>query len=177
MAVRMAKGMARVVGGLGLSVLSALGLSSCAKDDEMSVRGELERVLYAGDTLWFESKLGCTAAVFETHIDEVKVAMPRVVDVSEALSYIERAKPFAFDNKMMSPNTFSEALMSRQLHMGSGLLSASVGAIDCMSEEVQHAFYEALMERSTLIVFDFAQNSVALLDRKRKLIFFTRGDL
>ena len=160
----------------GAAALAALTLSACS-DREDEVRTHVARLLYPGETLYFEQQLGCMVGVYAAHIGEVKSAVPIVGSVEEAFSRIGRGQAVAFDNPDFSPNMISEEIASKNLPAGVAVLAAGAGARSCMTVPVQQGYYNSLMRPEAVLILDLEDDALILLDRVTRLIYYVRGDL
>lgn len=157
--------------------LAVAGLAGCAMDDEAQVRAELGRWVEPGATLYFESRLACTAARFEVRSSELHPSVEVVRHLEDGLRLVAAGRSVAFHLDGKSPTAISEEVMSADLPGGIGLLSAGVGGKDCMDEAEQIRFFAALHDPSVVMVYAPATNALALLDPNQREVFFVRGDV
>ena len=157
--------------------LALAGLVGCGADDETELRAELGDWVKPGATLYFESRLTCTAARFETRSQRPlpRVAMAR--DLGEAMRHVAAGRVVAFALEGQSPTQISEAVMSADLPDGIGLVSAGVAAKGCMGPEETARYLMALHNPGVMMIYAPQSDALVLLDTGAQEVFFVRGDV
>ncbi len=158
-----------------LAILAIAGLTGCAQDRESAVREELGQWLILGETLYFESSIECTAAVFVLRGAEIRETIPVVALITPGIRFLKEGRAVAFDVPDVSPSDISETIMSTDLPTGIGLLSSGVAAKNCMGEDTRDSYLAALTASGAVLIFDPSGNGLAVLDRAGKRVFFARG--
>ena len=131
---------------LAILLTVLLGPAGCALDREAALRAELSAWLFLSQTRYFASSHGCTAAVFDLVSPALKsAAPPAVTSLDTALARIGQGRAVRLSGPARSPNALSQALMTRDMHAGLGLLSAGVGpARACMPDWVARGYQRVL---------------------------------
>jgi hypothetical protein len=162
---------------LAILLTVLLGPAGCALDREATLRAELSAWLFLSQTRYFASSHGCTAAVFDLVSPALKsAAPPAVTSLDAALARIGRGRPVRFSAAARSPNALSEALMTRDLHAGLGLLSAGVRpARACMADWVARGYQRVLRSPKAVTIYDAGGNALLLVYPPERLAFFLRG--
>lgn len=159
------------------AALALLGLAACALDREAEVRAQLGGWMPLGDTLYFESKLECTAGVFATQADFLQGKVRTVSTLHDGLAALGKEATVAFELEGMTPDQVSQAVMSADLPKGLGVLSSGLSARACMDEDTKSAYLGALKSPAALLVFAPENNALVILDRDGRQVFFARGDV
>lgn len=160
----------------GLAVLGLLGLAGCAMDGEDEVRAQAETWAALGDTIYFESKWTCTAAVFALEETRIRSFITKVRKVDRGLRLVGEGDTVAFAIDGLTPNGVSEAVMSADLPKGISVLTSGVSARDCMEGTVPSAYLSALNDPQAILIFAPENKAMAVLDRRNKRLFYARGD-
>src|SRR6056297_1894687 len=90
-----------------LTFVSLLGLAltaACARESEAALRDRLDHWFAIGDTVAFEARGDCLAAVFRLTSADVKAPMPVMSDPMGMLLQIKRAGRAALDSSRQSPD-------------------------------------------------------------------------
>lgn len=166
--------MRKVIACLGAIAL----LAGCELDTEESLKEQLSARLYILETMHFTSKSSCTAAVFTLALGEFRKPYPLVETLDRALQRIRAQNPVQFALEGLSPNEITEAIMSRDLPSGLGLISAGIGpARDCMDERISRGYHRVLLSPMSQMVYMPADNALLILYPPEKLAFFLRGNV
>ncbi len=161
-----------------LGVLSIWVLSGCALDREYRLRAELSEWLRLGETQFFASRLSCTVGVFAYSGTRPGRGPPHAQRIGAALDRIRAGQAVRFDLPGQSPNAISEAVMSRDLGRGLGLLSSGVGPMrDCMTERIARGYYRVILSEQSQMAYDPGGNALIVLYPPEKLVFFLRGNV
>lgn len=162
-----------------LIALIALLLSACARDNEASLRAQLDQWFYLGSTSYFVSKRDCTGAMFS-----VKIGKPRK---AIALYDNVNAANFAFMNKTVvavqvtdvSPAAaIDDMLQTGTSSFGRQALSAASLAGACFEDKVVAGYaYEAMMRSGAILAFDRESRGLMILDTAVDRLFFIRSDV
>ncbi len=159
----------------GAAALALLGLAGCALDSEPEVRARLDGWVTLGETGYFKSEMGCTAAMFVLRQSRVKSKVASVDNVDEGLRLLQQDRAVAIDLPGLSPSEVSEVISSRNLSEGIGVLASGVSARDCMSDEMRSRYLAAVNAADSILVFDTTDNAIAIVDRISRMVFFVRG--
>ena len=157
--------------------LALAGLAGCAKDDEAKLRAEIADWVDPGATLYFDSRLTCTAARFETRSTRPLPKVVMVESLEQGIDRIAAGRVVGFALEGISPTRISEAVMSANLPGGIGIVSAGVGAKDCMDSAEQARYFEALNNPTVTMIYAPKANILMLLDVAAKQVFVMRGDV
>ncbi|MCE8509885.1 hypothetical protein KBY28_15650 [Ruegeria pomeroyi] len=160
-----------------LAALALIGLAACALDREAEVRAQLGGWMPLGDTLYFESKLECTAGLFATQADFLQNKVRTVSTLNDGLAALSKEAIVAFDLEGETPDQVSQAVMSADLPKGLGILASGLSARACMDEGTRSAYLSALHSPAALLIFAPDNNALVILDRDRRQVFFARGDV
>lgn len=158
-----------------LAALALIGLAGCAMDKEEEVRAQIGDWVKLGETGYFHSTMSCTAAVFRVKGLRITSLISKARTVGTGMTLLKQGNAVAFDLKGLSPNAVSEEIMTIDLAQGIGVLSSGVAGKDCMSADVKRAYLRALLDPEAVLMFDPNGNMMAVLDRRRKWMFYARG--
>lgn len=169
---------ARILRWLMVTVPLALLPSCGALDEEEALRADLAQWIYLAQTRYFTSKRNCTVAVFDVARAEVRTVVPRVSSVETALLRIEKGQPVYFRTRQTTPNEISQALMSKNLQKGVGMLTAGTGpTTDCMTDGIAAGYYRILTSDQTLTIYDPAGEALLLVYPPELLAIFLRNSM
>jgi hypothetical protein len=158
-----------------MSVLFFLVLSACVLDRELRVRAQLNQWVILGDTLFFNSTRDCTAAVFDTTTTSVLSGAKKVRSIERGLRLIGQDQVVAFDMAAMTPADMYEQIDKAYRRVSLRMLVSGLAARDCLSGPFRDAFVQALNTTNVVLVFDPENAAMALFDRVRKQVIYTRA--
>lgn len=164
------------IGGLALS--AALGLSACALDKETHVRAALQEFLKLGETYYFYTTTQCTAALFDVKASRISSFAKKVRSVDAGLAALgeeDDIQPISFEIPGLSPTAVTEEVMTRDLPKGLGVLTAGVAGKDCMAKEMEVAYFNALLDPTSVMIFDPEDKFTVIFDRRNSRAFYSRG--
>ena len=159
----------------GGAILALAGLAGCALDREAKVRAQLEQWVELGDTTYFESAPDCTLGVFATEATELSPKLQTVPSVRQGLLLMGHDLAVAFAVEGQTPTLITEEVMTADLPTGLGVLSAGIAAKNCMTPEVTRSYLSALHSDQATLIFDPANNALAVFDRLGERIFYARS--
>lgn len=162
---------------VALAVAVIAALAGCAMDSETKVRDELGAWVNLGETVYFESRMDCTAALFKTRSTTVRASVNMVRTLPDGLRLIGAGETVGFDLAKQSPNAISEQVMSADLPNGLGLVSSGISGKNCMTDTVQRAYLTALTSDNSIMIYAPSNNALAVLDVQQGQVFFARGDV
>ncbi|WP_438991262.1 hypothetical protein [Lentibacter sp.] len=162
-----------------MACLAALAvLAGCELDTEESLKKQLSARLYILEVMHFTSKSSCTAAVFTLALGEFRKPYPLAETLDSALARVRDQKQVQFALEGLSPNEITEAIMSRDLPNGLGLISAGIGpARDCMDARIARGYHRVLLSPVSQMVYLPEENALMILYPPEKLAFFLRGNV
>jgi len=164
----------KIIACLGAVVL----LGGCELDTEESLKKKLSARLYILETMHFTSKSSCTAAVFTLALGEFRKPYPLAETIDRALERIRAQKHVQFALEGLTPNEITEAIMSRDLPNGLGLISAGIGpASDCMDQRISRGYHRVLLSPASQMVYMPEDNALLIVYPPEKLAFFLRGNV
>jgi hypothetical protein len=155
--------------------LALTGLTGCAMDKEAEVRAHAGDWVSLGETSYFNSTMHCTAGVFKVEGVRITSLITKARSVATGMTLLKSDMAVAFDIKGQSPNTVSEQIMTKDLPQGIGVLSSGIAGKNCMSKPVKDAYLRALLDRSSVLMFDPDGNVMAVLDRSNQKLYYARG--
>lgn len=159
--------------GVGLILLVVAG---CAKQKEEDIRTRLGNWVNLGETLYFYSSAGCSAAVFGLKSTRISSTVARARTLQKGQKALELKQPVFFDIKGESPHSVTEQLMNASLHKGIGLISSGIAAKSCMTETLQAYYLRALLDENADLVFDPEDAAMIVVDGENRWLFYARGD-
>ena len=162
-----------------IACLAALAvLAGCALDTQESLKKQLSARLYILEVMHFTSKSSCTAAVFTLALGAFRKPYPQARSIDSALERIRGQNQVQFQLDGLSPNEITEAIMSRDLPHGLGLISAGIGpARDCMDARIARGYHRVLLSPLSQMVYLPQDNALLILYPPEKLAFFLRGNV
>lgn len=161
-----------IFGLFGLTLL----LSGCTRHGEAEVRTMLTRWFSLGETEYFKSTFDCTAAMFHVQTDQVKSALQINTDAGTALFEYGRSGTMVLANPEQTPNEGFLELMNTDRPIGIAMQAASVLGKNCMDEYIESAFFYAMQNPKSVMVFRRDEMAMVLLDPRTRLVIFASGD-
>lgn len=152
-------------------------LAGCAMDKEQAVRAQVDAWVDIGETLHFNSQMGCTAAVFQLASTEVKSAAPHAVTIRDGMTLLAQIGAVSFQTPDLSPSDISAQINSMETSIGNGVLVAGLGARDCLTGDWKAAYLDALLAKGGILIFKRDGNALAIVDRRTQRVYFGRGDV
>ncbi|WP_146344736.1 hypothetical protein [Falsiphaeobacter marinintestinus] len=162
---------------VALAIAAIATLAGCAMDSEAKVRTQLGAWVNLGETVYFESRMDCTAALFKTRSTTARASVSMVRTLPDGLRLISAGETVGFDLPAQSPNAISQQVMSADLPNGLGLVSSGISGKNCMSDTVQRAYLTALTSDNSIMIYAPSTNALAVLDVQQGQVFFARGDV
>lgn len=160
-----------------VAVTSVAFLSGCNLHSESKLRSSLEQYFTLGDTLSFESKLTCTAAVFRAALNDVKPNMPLVATSVEAQELFRSTGKAAVRAERETPHALTdEMLTTEDGAFGRQALAAAALVGKCLSDADSQDFHRALTRPGATIAYDTGVQGVMILDPVERKLFFAAGD-
>ncbi|WP_417816665.1 hypothetical protein [Tritonibacter scottomollicae] len=158
-----------------LALLSAALIAACSLDQEEKVRAQVEDWVKLGETHYFFSRVNCTAALFEVKATRISSMVKKVRDVETGMRMITEGTAVAFEIDGMSPTVVTEQIMTRDLPQGIGVLSSGTSGKDCMAVEMEEAYFNALLDPTSVLIFEPEEKFMAVFDRRNRRLFYSRG--
>lgn len=152
------------------------GVGACSKDQEADVRALLTRYFSLGETVYFEAKLECTAAMFKVQTDDIKSAARVNSDAGAALFEYKRSGIMALADPTKTPDEGFLELMNTDRVIGVAMQGASILAKNCMDEATISGFFYAMSNPSASMIFLRDGGAMAVLDPATRLVIYARGD-
>ena len=167
---------ARLAAGL-LALAGLLTLGACDRPSEDEARALMSGWFDLGETLYFESQSGCTAAIYRVKSGDVKSRVP-LFDTAEAVVISGHLqKPFALSVRGKSADALFIDLMNADRPTGVAIQAVGIHARACMNERARNTFYAALTADPSTVVFSRAAHAFAVLDPVRGVVMLTSGDV
>ena len=160
---------------LGLAAATALSLAACSLDQEDEVRSKVENWVKLGETFYFYSRVNCTAALFDVKATRISSMIRKVSTVADGMRAITEGESVAFQVAELSPTEVTEQIMTRDLPLGLGVLSSGTGGKDCMADEMAEAYFNTLLDPTSVLIFDPEGKFMAVFDKRNRRLFFSRG--
>ena len=159
---------------LGLATAAGVLLSACSLDQETEIRSKLQSWVKLGETFYFYSRVNCTAALFDVKADRISSLIKKAGSIEAGMRAIVEQKVVAFQIAALSPTQVTEQIMTLDLPLGLGVLSSGTGGKDCMAREMEVAYFNALLD-PTSVIYDPVAKSMAVFDLRNRRLFFSRG--
>lgn len=150
-------------------------LAACQLDKEDDVRSTLGDWMKLGDTYYFYAELHCAAALFDVKASRISSSVSKVRSLDKALRALDQEKPIAFQIAGLSPTQITEGVMNADLPKGLRVLTSGVSGRNCMAEEMEIAYYNALLDPTSVLMMDPVDKFVAVYDRRNTRLFYLRG--
>lgn len=152
-------------------------LSGCNLHRETALRAALEQYFTLGDTLSFQSRLTCTAAVFRAAQNEVMGDMPLAGSSVQAQNLFRDAGKAAVRAADKTPHELTdEMLTTEDGAFGRQALAAAALVGKCLSETDSQDFHRALTRPGAVLAYDMDVGGVMILDPVERKLFFAAGD-
>jgi len=160
-----------------LALAGLLMLVGCDRHSEDQARAMMGGWFDLGETLYFESQRGCTAAVFRVKSNDVKSRVP-LFDSAEAIAAGgQQNEAFALSVRGKTADVLFIDLMNADRPIGVAIQTIGLGARDCMSDQARNTFFAALNADPSTVVFSWSKETFAVLDPVRGIAMMTSGDL
>ncbi|OIQ26872.1 MAG: hypothetical protein BM562_16180 [Alphaproteobacteria bacterium MedPE-SWcel] len=160
---------------LGLATAAGVLLSACSLDQETEIRSKLQSWVKLGETFYFYSRVNCTAALFDVKADRISSLIKKAGSIEAGMRAIVEQKVVAFQIAALSPTQVTEQIMTLDLPLGLGVLSSGTGGKDCMAREMEVAYFNALLDPTSVLIYDPVAKSMAVFDLRNRRLFFSRG--
>ncbi|WP_298911235.1 hypothetical protein [uncultured Aliiroseovarius sp.] len=161
----------------GGAVACLISLTACNLHGEADLRATLGKYFTLGDTLSFESKMTCTAAVFRAALNDVKPGMPLAATSVEAQELFRASGKAALRADGQTPHDLTdEMLTSEDGAFGRQALAAAALVGKCLSDADSKDFRRALTRPGATIAYDTGVQGVMILDPVERKLFFAAGD-
>lgn len=152
-------------------------LSGCNLHHEGALRTALEPYFTLGDTLSFDSRMTCTAAVFRAALNDVKPDMPLAATSTEAQDLFRKAGKVALRAPGQTPHALTdEMLKTEDGAFGRQALAAAALVGKCLSDTDSQDFHRALTRPGATIAYDTRVGGMMVLDPVERKLFFAAGD-
>lgn len=162
---------------LAITLISLLSLlTGCALDKEEELRAQLGDWVTLGDTYFFSSTSSCTAAVFHAESTRISSLLEPARSVDTGLKMLAEGQSVVFKVGGKSPNALVEAIMSRDLPHGIGVLNSGLAGVNCMSELVKSIYHQAIMNPASRMAFIPEGRAVLVVDPQAKAVIYVRGN-
>ncbi len=156
-----------------LAALSAL--SACSRHGEDQLRQMLDRWFWLGDTVYFQSQMRCTAAVFETRISDVKSALRVETEIRRGLFTLERTGVLALALPGQSPEQVLLTLINSNRSIGSPIMNTALFGRNCMDADTEGAFHAAVSGAQSLLVWVPEEKTLIILDSENERLVLASG--
>ncbi|WP_255731224.1 hypothetical protein [Phaeobacter sp. B1627] len=160
---------------LGLATAAGVLLSACSLDQEEEVRSNVQSWVKLGETFYFFSRVNCTAALFDVKANRISSLIRKAGSIEAGMRAIVEGETVAFQIDALSPTQVTEQIMTLDLPLGLGVLSSGTGGKDCMAEEMEVAYFNALLDPTSVLIYAPQDRSMAVFDRRNRRLFFSRG--
>lgn len=152
-----------------------LALSGCSK--EAALRDRLGAYFALGDTLYYEQKYSCQAAVFRARDNDPRPALALSDDSAKAQAAFRDSGLAAVANPRATPKDLADAmLMSDDGALGRQVLAAAALVGKCVDDDRAYLIKRALLGRGNLLGYDTQLGGAFLLDRETRVLIFFAGD-
>lgn len=161
-----------------LAALAGLAaLIGCALHGEAALRAGLEDQFYIGDTLYFESKLTCTAAVFRADQNDPRPDFPLFDSLEEAQDTYVATGLAGLRISGKSPHQITDALLATPSGMlGQQALAAAAQVEPCITPAISRGLKFAMTRPGALLAYDRALSGLIVIDPLERKLFFAAGD-
>lgn len=161
-----------------IALASLIGvLPACDLHGEVALRAGLEQYFALGDTLSFESRMTCTAAIFRAATNDVKPDMPMAAHPELAQALYGTHGKAAIQIYGRSPHELTDAMLaSSDSRFGKQALAAAAQVMKCLTDGDSKDFRRALTRPSAVLAYDSELDGVIVLDPVERKLFFAAGD-
>lgn len=151
-------------------------LAGCTLDTEEEVRAQVSQWVELGDTFLFHSSSVCTAGVFYVKSPRINSMVAKARSVDTGMKMLKEGGPVAFDVGGRSPNSLTEAIMSKDLPEGISVLNSGLAGANCMDDLAQGVYYQAIMNPKSRMIFVPDGDAMIIVDREAGALIFVRGN-
>lgn len=158
-----------------LALAALVLVAACDRHSEDEARALAAQWFDIGETLHFDSRQRCTAAVFRAQSGEVKSRVPLFASPEAVVGNQAQSGAFALAVPDTSADALFLALMKVDRSTGMALQEVGITARPCMTESARQAFYSALTVVPSVLVFSGPDGAFAVLDPVRRHVVLTSG--
>lgn len=158
-----------------IAMMCLAALSACSRHGEDQLRQMLDRWFWLGDTVYFQSQMRCTAAVFETRISDVKSALRLETEIRRGLFTLERTGILALTLPGQSPEQVLLTLINFDRSIGSPIMNAALFGRNCMDADTEGAFHAAVSGAQSLLVWVPEDEILIILDSENERLVLASG--
>ncbi|AHD09016.1 hypothetical protein PhaeoP75_01288 [Phaeobacter gallaeciensis] len=155
--------------------LALSGLAGCALQDEAAARAAVGDWVQLGETQYYFSRRNCAAGVFEVKATRISSLLTKARSIRAGLRHLDNNKPVAFEVEGLSPNMVSVQVMTMDQGRGNGIFAAGIVGKDCMLEEVSRAYLIALLDPTSVLIYEPRARFMAVVDRTNRRLFYAQG--
>ena len=159
--------------------LGALVLTACARDAEADLRSRLIRWFDVRTTIYFESHMRCTAAIYKVEAVEPKDSLPVQRDPENAKRAFRMGRVAAIQMAGFSPNDLTDAmLLSGDGIFGKQVLASAAQSVPCLeSNMAKDALRTAMTRPGAVLAYDRQSEGLIILDPIAARLFYVAGDV
>ncbi|WP_293574783.1 hypothetical protein [Phaeobacter sp.] len=158
-----------------VATLALLGLAGCALQDEAATRASLADWVQLGETEYFFSRRNCAAGVFEIKATRISSRLAKARSVRAGLRHLDNGRPVAFEVAGLSPDTVSLQVVNSDEARGKDIVRAGIVGKDCMLDPVSDVYLKALVDQSSVLIYDPVTPFLAVVDRSNRRVFYARS--
>ncbi|MFS4580274.1 hypothetical protein [Phaeobacter sp. C3_T13_0] len=151
------------------------GLAGCALQDEAAARAAVRDWVQLGETQYYFSRNNCAAGVFEIKATRISSVLTKARSIPAGLRQLDDNNPVAFEVEGLSPNMVSVQVMTLDQGRGNRIFAAGIVGKDCMLEEVSQAYLLALLDPTSVLIYEPRSKFVAVVDRANRRLFYAQG--
>ena len=164
-------------GGAGIALASLMALGGCNMHREGALRSDLSAWFQLGDTLAFESRRNCTAAVFRARNNSVSPDLALKASPPDAQDVYRTTGLAAIAASGASPHDLTDAmLLTPDGAFGKQALAAAALVGPCLDTTLAAEFGNAMTRRGALLAYSAELGGVMVLDHDARKLFFAAGD-
>lgn len=163
--------------GFFAALAALLTLGACDRHSEEEAHALMAGWFDLGETLYFESRMGCTAAIYRVKSGDVKSRVPLFSSVEAVVASNRLQHPFALSVRGKTADVLFIDLMNADRPTGVAIQAAGVNARNCMNERARNTFYAALNADPSTVVFSRSVSAFAVLDPVRGVVMLTSGEV
>lgn len=160
-----------------MALLSVIGLGGCDLHRENSLRATLSAWFQLGDTLAFDSRMRCTAAVFRVRSNDVGTDLPMAQTPAEAQEIYRSSGLAGIRMEGQSPHQLTDTiLLANDGWFGKHALGAAAQVGPCLDKKMSIGFRLAMTRPGAVLAYSADLDGVMILDPVARKLFFAAGD-
>ncbi len=162
-----------------LAISACFLLTSCQRDSELELREKLNQWFYLGGTVYFESQIRCTGAVFHLLDDRPRPSLVVQDDTARAKEAFRSSGIVAIQMAGVTPAELTDDMLpSGSGILGKEALSAGALAVSCFEDtDIGAMLHESLTSPGAILAYESETKGLMILHPFHRRLIFLAGDV